>query len=234
MADINGKFLCAICMDNVLNCDKYITRCNHEFCIPCLFKYLDMDHHKQKDKIPCPICRDDISNIIRDEPLNDADNISDLFDIISIQNNLREEIGAPSIRVSPSNFGIPRLNVPRLNINDAYTSTTSINGNMLFNETSIFPDRSSSRIIRSPMMQFHNNLELSIPSIPSIPPNPSIPPIPPIPPNPPLPSSRQRLFTTMRTPPQPAPYSNSRTTNSIFISRIWQMTGRYPSNKQNQ
>jgi hypothetical protein len=219
MANIKSEFLCAICMDNISNCDKYITKCNHEFCIQCLFKYLEMDHHSQNDTIPCPICRSDISNIIRDEQPaaeeiliteDDESNISDLFDIISIQNNLREEIGAPSI------------DVPQVSNENTQTITT-INGNVLFDERFLFTDRPVSRIIRSPVMQFHYNLQSPRPSTT-------------------IPLSRPELIRSPRQPYPPAlirsqpriwanpRYSNS--SNTVNIAHIWHTTGRYP--RQNQ
>ena len=51
---------CAICMDDVPQADKFITPCNHEFCIGCIFSYIHHEQFNRARKIPCPLCRTDI------------------------------------------------------------------------------------------------------------------------------------------------------------------------------
>ena len=62
---MTDKFKCAICIEDIPKTDMYITPCNHEFCIGCIFEYLEHDRFSAVSEIPCPLCRADISSIIR-------------------------------------------------------------------------------------------------------------------------------------------------------------------------
>ncbi len=58
---------CSICLDDVPIGDIYITPCDHEFCVKCLFGYLHSAPANAR-KIQCPLCRTDIRSILDNPP----------------------------------------------------------------------------------------------------------------------------------------------------------------------
>jgi hypothetical protein len=55
---------CSICLNEVPESDIYITPCKHEFCIKCLFDYIQHDKFRNVKIIPCPLCRANIKSIL--------------------------------------------------------------------------------------------------------------------------------------------------------------------------
>ena len=49
--DLSILLDCSICLNSLDNETKCITNCNHEFCIDCIEKWLNIN------KINCPLCR---------------------------------------------------------------------------------------------------------------------------------------------------------------------------------
>ena len=65
---MSSTIYCSICLDVVPTDNIYITECNHEFCIKCLFGYLHHDKFRNVKTIPCPLCRANIIEILRNPP----------------------------------------------------------------------------------------------------------------------------------------------------------------------
>lgn len=69
---LRGDKKCSICLDEITDDDKYISRCGHNFHSSCIFKYLEKinklkpltshcskycEHSEKVLPFPCPICR---------------------------------------------------------------------------------------------------------------------------------------------------------------------------------
>ena len=65
---MSSTIYCSICLDIVFIDSVYITHCNHEFCIKCLFDYLQHDKFRNAKVIPCPLCRANIIDILQNPP----------------------------------------------------------------------------------------------------------------------------------------------------------------------
>ena len=55
LVDIKSDGQCPICMDEILNVDKVVTKCGHVFCASCLFQNLGTS-------TVCPMCRESLAD----------------------------------------------------------------------------------------------------------------------------------------------------------------------------
>ena len=57
MLNINLQKKCPICLNSLENHTRCITNCNHEFCIDCINKWININ------KIYCPLCKQQLKRV---------------------------------------------------------------------------------------------------------------------------------------------------------------------------